>query len=48
MPTRFMTKPGDMEMLVNLDVAKKLGLTVPKDLEQNAKIVRQNGKVIKK
>jgi len=48
MPTRFMTKPTDMEMLVNLDVAKKLGLTVPKDLEQNAKIVRQNGKLIKK
>lgn len=48
MPTRFMTKATDVDLLINLDVAKKLGLTVPQDIVKSAKTVRQNGKVIKK
>ena len=48
MPTRYMTKPTDVDLLINLDVAKKLGLTVPQDIVKNAKTVRQNGKMIKK
>ena len=47
-PTRFMTKASDVDLLVNLDVAKKLGLNVPKDIVKAAKTVRQNGKLIKK
>ncbi|EKD40967.1 MAG: hypothetical protein ACD_74C00097G0001, partial [uncultured bacterium] len=48
MPTRFMTKASDVDLLVNLDVAKKLGLTVPADIVKSAKTVRQNGKLTKK
>jgi putative tryptophan/tyrosine transport system substrate-binding protein len=47
-PTRFMTKASDVDLFVNLDVAKKLGLTIPQDLVKVAKTVRQNGKLIKK
>jgi putative tryptophan/tyrosine transport system substrate-binding protein len=47
-PTRFMTKPTDVDLLINLDVAKKLGLTVPKDIVKSANKVRENGKLVKK
>jgi putative tryptophan/tyrosine transport system substrate-binding protein len=48
MPTRFMTKASDVDLLINLDVAKKLGLTVPADLVKTANKVVQNGKVVMK
>ncbi|GFE60133.1 ABC transporter substrate-binding protein [Geobacter sp. AOG2] len=48
MPTRFMTKTSDIDLLVNLDVAKKLGLTIPKDIVKNANKIVENGKLIKK
>lgn len=48
MPTRFMTKASDVDLLINLDVAKKLGLTVPKDLVKTANKVVANGKLTKK
>lgn len=48
MPTRFMTKASDVDLLINLDVAKKLGLTVPPYIVKAAKTVRQNGKITKK
>ncbi len=47
-PARFMTKASDVDLLINLDVAKKLGLTVPADIVKSARTIRQNGKVIKK
>lgn len=47
-PTRFMTKTSDIDLLVNLDVAKKLGLNIPKDIVKSANKVVQNGKLIKK
>ena len=47
-PARFMTKPSDVDLLVNLDVAKKLGLTIPAGIVKSAKTIRQNGKLIKK
>jgi putative tryptophan/tyrosine transport system substrate-binding protein len=47
-PTRFMTKASDVDLMVNLDVAKKLGLTVPKDIVKAAKTVKENGKLVKK
>lgn len=47
-PTRFMTKTSDVDLLINLDVAKKLGLTFPKDIVKNANKVVQNGKLTKK
>jgi putative tryptophan/tyrosine transport system substrate-binding protein len=47
-PTRFMTKASDVDLLINLDVAKKLGLSIPKDIVKTANTVRENGKITKK
>jgi putative ABC transport system substrate-binding protein len=47
-PTRFMTKSSDVDLMINLDVAKKLGLRVPKDLVKTANTIRENGKIIKR
>jgi len=48
MPTRFMTNTADIDLLVNLDVAKKLGLTIPKDVIKSANKIVENGKMTKK
>ncbi|QEM69314.1 ABC transporter substrate-binding protein [Geobacter sp. FeAm09] len=48
MPTRFMTKTSDIDLLVNLDTARKLGLTIPKDIVKSANKVVENGKLTKK
>ena len=48
MPTQFMTKTSDVDLLINLDVAKKLGLTFPKDIVKSANKIVENGKLIKK
>jgi putative ABC transport system substrate-binding protein len=47
-PTQFMTKTSDVDLLINLDVAKKLGLTVPRDILTSANKVVENGKLTKK
>jgi putative ABC transport system substrate-binding protein len=47
-PTRFMTKPSDVDLLVNLDVARKLKLTIPKDVVKTANKVIENGKLTNK
>ncbi len=47
-PTQFMTKTSDVDLLINLDVAKKLGLTFPKDIVKSANKVVENGKMTKK
>ncbi len=47
-PTQFMTKTSDVDLLINLDVAKKLGLTFPKDIVKSANKVVENGKLTKK
>lgn len=48
MPTRFMKEAADMDLLVNLDVAKKLGVTIPKDILYNANQIMKDGKIRKK
>jgi putative ABC transport system substrate-binding protein len=47
-PTQFMTKTSDVDLLINLDVAKKLGLTFPKDIVKSANKIVENGKLAKK
>jgi putative ABC transport system substrate-binding protein len=47
-PTQFMTRTSDIDLLINLDVAKKLGLTIPADLVKQANKVVENGKLTKK
>ena len=46
-PTVFMTDPSDIDLLVNLDLAKKLGLTIPQDIIDNASKIVENG-IVKK
>lgn len=47
-PTVFMTDPGDVDLLLNMDVAKKLGLTFPADVVAKANTIIEHGNVIKK
>jgi putative ABC transport system substrate-binding protein len=47
-PTRFMTKASDVDLLINLDVAKKLGVTFPKDIIKTANKIIENGKLTSK
>jgi putative ABC transport system substrate-binding protein len=46
-PTVFMTDASDVDLLINLDVAKELGLTFPEDVIANANAIVENGKLIK-
>jgi len=46
-PTRFMTDPEDIDLLINLDVANKLGLSFPQDVMDSASTVVKNGELIK-
>ncbi len=48
MPTRFMTRTSDVDLLINLDVAKKLGVTIPKDIVKSANKIIENGKLSSK
>lgn len=47
-PARFMTEASDIDLLVNLDVAEKLGLAIPDDIVKNANKVIKDGKLINK
>jgi len=47
-PTMFMTEASDIDLLVNLDVAAKLGLTIPKDIQSQANTTISGGKMKKK
>jgi len=44
-PTVFMTETSDVDLLLNMDVARKLGLTFPDDVIKSAKTVIENGKM---
>lgn len=45
-PTVYMTDPSDVDILLNMDVAKKLGLTFPDDIKALANKIIKNGKLI--
>jgi putative ABC transport system substrate-binding protein len=47
-PTQFMTKTSDVDLLINLDVAKKLGLKFPEEILKSANKIVENGKLTKK
>ena len=47
-PTIFMTDPEDSDLLLNLDVAKKLGITFPKKIVESASMIVENGKLTEK
>jgi putative ABC transport system substrate-binding protein len=44
-PTLFLTDPSDLDLLINLDVAGDLGVTVPDSVLNDASIVIENGAV---
>ena len=44
-PTIFMTDASDVDLLVNLDVARELGLTFPDDVLKTANTIIENGKM---
>ncbi|POR02235.1 ABC transporter substrate-binding protein [Alkalispirochaeta sphaeroplastigenens] len=43
MPVRFITDPADLDLLVNLDVARDLGLDLPPELVDQASLVISEG-----
>ena len=45
MATRFMTDPSDVDLLINLDIAKQLGLSFPDDIVDIANKVVENGEL---
>jgi putative ABC transport system substrate-binding protein len=45
-PTRFMTDPEDIDLLINLDVADSLGITFPEDIIDAASTVVRDGELI--
>jgi putative ABC transport system substrate-binding protein len=47
-PTQYLTDAKDMSILVNLDVAKALGITFDKAVVESAAIVVENGTATKK
>lgn len=47
-PVRFMTKPSDSDLLFDLDVAEKCGISVPQEYLDQATYLIKNGKLIEK
>ena len=47
-PVRYMTEPGDSDLLFDLDVAKACGITVPENYLKMATYIIENGKLQKK
>ncbi len=47
-PVRFMTEPSDLDLLLNYDVAKEIGISFPQDLIDSADMIIENGKLIEK
>lgn len=46
-PTQYMTDAADVDLLINLDVAEALGITVPQDVRSSAATLVQDGQVVK-
>jgi len=47
-PTRFMTDVQDISLLINLDSAAKLGITIPEDLVNSASTIIKDGMLTEK
>lgn len=48
MPVKFMTEPTDTDLLLDLDVAQKCGITIPEEYIESATMVYKNGKLLEK
>ncbi|MDA3835940.1 MAG: ABC transporter substrate binding protein, partial [Spirochaetales bacterium] len=47
-PVGFMTAPTDIQLRVNLDAAKKLGIHIPQSVLDDAAVIVENGEEIVK
>ncbi len=47
-PTKFMTATSDIQLLLNLDVAKELGITIPAELIESAAFIVENEELTEK
>ncbi len=47
-PVKFQTDPSESDFLVDLDVAKKCGITIPKDILDSASKIIEDGKLTSK
>ncbi len=47
-PTIYMTDASDVDLLINLDVAEELGLTIPADILDKANTIIKGGKLTKR
>lgn len=44
-PTLYLTDPSDLDILINLDVARELGITIADDVVADASMVIENGEL---
>ena len=44
-PVMYMTDPSDVDLLLNLDVAEELGITIPQEIMDSATTVVRDGKI---
>ena len=42
-PTLFLEDPSDLDLLINLDVAAELGISVPPEIVEDASMIVENG-----
>jgi putative ABC transport system substrate-binding protein len=47
-PVKFLTEPSESDLMFDLDVAKKLGLTIPQKYLSQANLIFENGKLTEK
>jgi putative ABC transport system substrate-binding protein len=47
-PTKYLTEPSESDLLLDLDVAKKIGITLPANLIAQANLIFENGKLTEK
>lgn len=45
MPTKYMTDPEALDLLLNLDVANKIGVKIPQSIMDQATVIVENGEV---
>lgn len=48
MPTVYLDDPTSFDLVINLDIAKKMGITIPEKIINSANIIIKDGKVVKK
>jgi putative ABC transport system substrate-binding protein len=44
-PVQYLTDPSDLQLVINLDVMKQLGLSVPESLVESAALLIENGEL---